>query len=80
VTGQVADDGQGGGPGTAGWIGLGLVALLPLGALASYVAHRRQSAALEDAGRGRALLGGGTPWSRFKARVFGISGAVTLKR
>jgi hypothetical protein len=64
----------------AGWIGLGLVALLPLGALASFVVHRRQAAALEGAGQGRALLGGGTPWERFKARVFGISSAVTLKR
>ncbi len=80
VTGQAAANGQGGGSGTAGWIGLGLVALLPLGALVSYVAHRRQAAALEGAGNGRALLGGGTPWEQFKARVFGISSALTLKR
>ena len=64
----------------AGWIGLGLVALLPLGALASYVVHRRQESALEGAGNGRALVGGGTPWERFKARLFGVSSALTLKR
>ena len=80
VTGQATANGQDGGSGTAGWIGLGLVALLPLGALASYVVHRRQAAALEGAGRGRALLGGGTPWERFKARILGVSNAVTLKR
>lgn len=80
VTGQVTTNGEGGGPGTAGWIGVGLVALLPLGALASFVVHRRQESALEGAGHGQALLGGGTPWERFKARVFGISNVVTLKR
>jgi hypothetical protein len=64
----------------AGWVGLGLVALLPLGALASFVVHRRQEAALEGAGQGRQLTGGGTPWERFKGRLFGISNVLTLKR
>jgi hypothetical protein len=73
-------DGGDGGSGTAELVGLGLVALLPLGALASYLVHRRQEAALEGAGHGRALLGGGTPWERFKARLFGIPGVMTVKR
>jgi hypothetical protein len=80
VTGQVTTNGQDGGSGMAGWIGLGLVALLPLGALASFVVHRRDEAALEGAGQGRQLTGGGTSWERFKARVFGVSSALTLKR
>jgi len=42
--------------------------------------HRRHEEALEGAGQGRQLLGGGTAWEHFKARVLGVSSSMTLKR
>ena len=66
--------------GTGGWIAVGLAALLPAGALASYLVHRRQESALGGAGQGVALTGGGTSWERFKVSLFGVSSAMTLKR
>jgi hypothetical protein len=80
VTGQVAAGDEGGGMGMGGWIAVGLAALLPAGALASYILHRRQETALGGAGHGVALTGGGTSWDRFKAGLFGASSVVTFKR
>ena len=70
VTGQTAGDENGGG-GPGGYMGATLLAMLPLGAGLSYWLHRRQAAALTDAGRGKLLAGGGTPWQRFKGHLPG---------
>ncbi len=55
--------------GSGGVIGGTLLVMLPAGAAASYLVHRRQVAALTAAGQGKVLPGGGTPWQRFKARM-----------
>ncbi len=59
--------------GSAGVLGGTLLAMLPLGAGLSYWLHRRHAASLADAGRGKLLAGGGTPWQRFKSRLPGVS-------
>jgi hypothetical protein len=63
------EDGGGSGSGLGGI----LLAMLPIGAALSYWLHRRQAAALSDAGRGKILAGGGTPWQRLKGRLPGTS-------
>ena len=65
VTGQTTD----GDSGEGGAIGAVLLAMLPAGAALSYLVHRRQAGALAEAGQGKVLPGGGTPWQRFKARL-----------
>jgi hypothetical protein len=59
--------------GSAGALGVTLLAMLPLGAGLSYGLHRRQDASLSKAGQGRLLAGGGTPWQRFKSHLPGVS-------
>ena len=59
--------------GSGGALGVTLLAMLPLGAGLSYWLHRRQDASLSNAGRGRLLAGGGTPWQRFKGHLPGVS-------
>jgi hypothetical protein len=61
------------GGGSGGLLGVTLLAMLPVGAGLSYWLHRRHAEALAPAGRGRLLVGGGTPWQRFKGRVPGLS-------
>ena len=64
-----SEDGGGSGSGLGGI----LLAMLPIGAALSYWLHRRQAAALSNAGRGKILAGGGTPWQRLKGRLPGTS-------
>lgn len=64
-----SEDGGGSGSGLGGI----LLAMLPIGAALSYWLHRRQVAALSNAGRGKILAGGGTPWQRLKGRLPGTS-------
>jgi len=71
-----AGSGQGGGGvGTGVWLGGALAALLPLGALASFLVHKKRMAGLEGASHGRTLPGGGSPWQRFKHWLSGGRGA-----
>ncbi|HQG54343.1 MAG TPA: terpene cyclase/mutase family protein [Thermoleophilia bacterium] len=62
--------------GSGGVLGATLLLMLPLGAGLSYWIHRRHAAALANAGQGRLLAGGGTPWQRFKERLPGVSRAL----
>jgi prenyltransferase beta subunit len=65
-----ATEGEGGSGAALGGM---LLALLPIGAALSYWLHRRQAAALSNAGRGKILTGGGTPWQRLKGHLPGAS-------
>ena len=81
VTGRAAG-GKGGGHGTlaAGLLGGSLVAMLPLGALFSYAVRRHQVGLLSGAGAGRMLPAGGTPWWRFKSRIYALPHSFGLRR
>lgn len=81
VTGQTAS-GKGGGHGTlaTGLLGGSLVAMLPLGALLSYVVRRHQVSLLSGAGAGRLLPAGGTPWWRFKSRLYALPHSFGFRR
>jgi hypothetical protein len=57
---------SGGGGSAAGFVGGTLLAMLPIGAAVSYLAFHRREQALEPAGEGRVLPGGGSPWDRVK--------------
>jgi hypothetical protein len=56
----------GGGGSAAGFVGGTLLALLPIGAAVSYLAFHRREQALDAAGEGRVLPGGGSTWDRLK--------------
>jgi hypothetical protein len=77
--GGAAADGRGASA-KAGYLGGALLAMLPIGAAFSYLAHRRQVGMLAGAGRGEVLSGGGTAWSRFKRRLFSIFHFVNFPR
>jgi hypothetical protein len=82
VSGQATgiDSGGKGGGLTSGLLGGGLAALLPIGALFSYIAHRRQAGMLASAGAGKMLGGGGTPWAHFKTRLYSLPKTISLPR
>ncbi len=64
-SGPVGGGGQGSAAGYAGGI---LLAMLPLGALASYLIVRRREDALGAASEGAVLAGGGSGWDRLRLR------------
>jgi hypothetical protein len=64
--GAVGAGGDDGGGSAAGFLGGTLLAMLPIGALLSYFAFRRRELALNGAGEGKMLEGGGSAWDRIK--------------
>jgi hypothetical protein len=72
--------GSGGGPSTGTYAGLALLAMLPIGASMSYLSYRRRLGLLADAGKGHSFGSPGTGWSRFKRRLFGVTGLSHLIR
>ncbi len=58
--------GAGGGGSAAGFVGGTLLAMLPIGAVASYLLLRRREDLLGTASQGTVLSGGGSTWERFK--------------
>jgi hypothetical protein len=61
-----AGSGAGGGGGAAGFVGGTLLAMLPIGAVVSYLLLQRREELLGSASQGTVLPGGGSPWERFK--------------
>jgi hypothetical protein len=57
---------EGGGGSAAGFVGGTLLAMLPIGAVASYLLLQRREELLGTASQGSVLAGGGSPWERFK--------------
>jgi hypothetical protein len=72
--------GSGNWPSAGAYAGLALLAMLPLGAAMSYWSYRRRLGLLANAGKGRSLGSLGTGWSRFKRRLFGVTGLSHLIR
>lgn len=58
--------GSDGGGSAAGFVGGTLLAMLPIGAVVSYLLLHRREELLGAASQGRVLAGGGSPWERFK--------------
>jgi hypothetical protein len=58
--------GSGGGGSAAGFVGGTLLAMLPIGAVISYLLLHRREELLGGASQGEVLGGGGSPWERFK--------------
>ncbi len=58
--------GSGGGGSAAGFVGGTLLAMLPIGAVISYLLLHRREELLGTASQGAVLAGGGSPWERFK--------------
>jgi hypothetical protein len=58
--------GSGGGGSAAGFVGGTLLAMLPIGAVVSYLLLHRREELLGTASQGTVLAGGGSPWQRFK--------------
>jgi hypothetical protein len=56
----------GGGGSTSGFVGGTLLAMLPIGAVVSYLLLHRREDLLGTASQGEVLAGGGSPWERFK--------------
>jgi hypothetical protein len=56
----------GGGGGAAGFVGGTLLAMLPIGAVISYLLLHRREEILGTASQGAVLAGGGSAWERFK--------------
>jgi hypothetical protein len=62
-----AGTGAGGGGGSAaGFVGGTLLAMLPIGAVISYLLLHRREEVLGTASQGTVLAGGGSAWERFK--------------
>jgi hypothetical protein len=57
---------SGGGGSAAGFVGGTLLAMLPIGAVLSYLLLHRRAELLGAASQGTVLTGGGSPWERFK--------------
>jgi hypothetical protein len=57
---------EGGGGSAAGFVGGTLLAMLPIGALISYLLLHRREEILGAASQGTVLAGGGSAWERFK--------------
>ena len=65
-----AGAGAGAGQGSAaGFLGGTLLAMLPIGAVISYLVLHRREQALGEASEGRLLPGGGSAWDRLKASL-----------
>jgi len=60
---------SGGGGSAAGFVGGTLLAMLPIGAAVSYLAFHRREQALDAAGEGKVLPGGGSTWDRLKLNL-----------
>jgi hypothetical protein len=58
--------GSGGGGSAAGFVGGTLLAMLPIGAVISYLLLHRREELLGTASQGTTLAGGGSSWERFK--------------
>jgi prenyltransferase beta subunit len=58
--------GSGGGGSAAGFVGGTLLAMLPIGAVISYLLLHRREEVLGTASQGTVLAGGGSTWERFK--------------
>ena len=58
--------GNGGGGSAAGFVGGTLLAMLPIGAVVSYLLLHRREELLGTASQGETLAGGGSTWERFK--------------
>jgi prenyltransferase beta subunit len=58
-----------GGGSAAGFVGGTLLALLPIGAAVSYLAFHRREQALDAAGEGKVLPGGGSSWERLRGSL-----------
>ena len=58
--------GSGGGGSAGGFVGGTLLAMLPIGAVVSYLLLHRREELLGGASQGDVLAGGGSPWERFK--------------
>jgi hypothetical protein len=58
--------GSGGGGSAAGFVGGTLLAMLPIGAVVSYLLLNRREELLSTASQGETLSGGGSTWERFK--------------
>ena len=58
--------GSGGGGSAAGFVGGTLLAMLPIGAVISYLLLHRREDVLGTASQGTVLAGGGSTWERFK--------------
>jgi hypothetical protein len=58
--------GSGGGGSAAGFVGGTLLAMLPIGAVISYLLLNRREELLSTASQGEMLSGGGSTWERFK--------------
>ena len=58
--------GSGGGGSAAGFVGGTLLAMLPIGAVVSYLLLHRREELLGTASQGEMLAGGGSTWERFK--------------
>jgi hypothetical protein len=82
VTGQVTKPGGEGGGGipVEGYIGGGLVALLPIGALASHLFQKREMAALAEAGYGHTLVRGRSPLLRATRGLLGLTRSLPFVR
>ncbi len=61
-----AGTGAGGGGSAAGFVGGTLLAMLPIGAVISYLLLHRREEILGTASQGAVLAGGGSAWERFK--------------
>ena len=57
---------SGGGGSATGFVGGTLLAMLPIGAVFSYLLLHRREELLGSASQGTVLAGGGSPWERFK--------------
>ena len=63
--------GSGGGGSAAGFVGGTLLAMLPIGAVISYLLLHRREEILGTASQGTVLAGGGSTWERFKQTLAG---------
>jgi hypothetical protein len=64
-----AGTGAGGGGSAAGFVGGTLLAMLPIGAVISYLLLHRREGLLDGASQGAVLAGGGSSWERFKQHL-----------
>ena len=66
--------GSGGGGSAAGFVGGTLLAMLPIGAVISYLLLHRREEVLGTASQGAVLAGGGSAWERFKQHPRQVQG------
>ena len=66
-----AGGGAGDGGSAAGFVGGTLLAMLPIGAVISYLLLHRREELLSGASQGAVLAGGGSSWERFKKTLAG---------